>query len=99
MVDITVAADGDMGGMLTRGGASGWSKAGSTCVPVKVALSCSARFKASWMRLIVSFPWGYPVVRIGAAGRPVSPRYVRLRPDQTFRMTEEPVRSWLRRRL
>src|ERR1700691_1753482 len=96
MAGIAVAPDGDgsneaMLSLLV----SGCSKAGSTCVPMEVALSCSARFKASWIRLIVSFPWGDPVVPIGAAGRPVLAGCVRPRPDQNFQMTE-PAQSWRR---
>src|SRR5258708_28857589 len=97
MVGIGVAPDGCSDGMLSRA----WrcsSKVGSACVPMEVARSCSARFKASWMRLIISFPWGDPAVLIGATGQPGLPRCARLRPDQTFPMTEEPARSWLRRR-
>src|SRR5580704_12427759 len=101
VVGITAATEDDdcSEGMLSRG-VSGCccSKVDSTCVPMEVALSCSARFKASWIRLIVSFPWGDPVVvLIGAADRQESPECVRLRPDQIFRMLE-PAPSWLRLR-
>src|SRR6266536_6606294 len=76
------AADCAAVGMLT-GCTSGGARVVSTYPPVEVALSCSARFKASWMRLIVSFPWGN-LVRIDAGGQPASLEFVKLPPDRTF---------------
>src|ERR1035438_10869414 len=87
MLGIAAGAGADMEGIWSRATEvriSGWANAGSTCVPVEVARSCSARFKASWIRLIVSSPWGVPVVPIEAAGQPGLPKCARLRPDRTF---------------
>jgi hypothetical protein len=48
------------------------------------------------MRLIVSFPWGDPVVPIGATGRPALPGCARPRPDRTFPGTV-PAPPWRQR--